>query len=64
MDSRRKAYSDKTGKQLNTLNNYAGTLLHECAHAISDASDVSRDFEEELTNIIGCVVDKVINNRV
>lgn len=51
-------------EQLNTLNNYAGTLLHECAHAISDASDVSRDFEEELTNIIGCVVDKVINNRV
>lgn len=24
--------------QLNELNSYAGTLLHECAHAISGAS--------------------------
>lgn len=51
-------------EQLNTLNNYAGTLLHECAHAISGASDVSRDFEMELTNIIGCVANKVINDKV
>lgn len=48
-------------EQLRTLNNYAGTLLHECGHAISGATDVSRDFEGELTNIIGCIVNKIIH---
>lgn len=36
-----------------SLEMYAGTLLHECAHAISGADDVDRDFELELTDIIG-----------
>ena len=39
--------------QLKTLESYAGTLLHESAHATSGAGDVSREFELELTNIIG-----------
>lgn len=47
-------------KQLKSLEQYAGTLLHECAHAISGADDVSRDFELKLTEIIGIVSSKLI----
>jgi len=38
-----------------SLTIYAGTLLHEVAHAKSGASDVSREFENELTGIIGTI---------
>jgi len=41
--------------QLKDLKAYAGTLLHETSHALSGASDVSREFELELTNIIGII---------
>lgn len=41
--------------QLKSLKLYSGTLLHEIAHAISGASDVSRDFENELTRIMGTI---------
>lgn len=47
-------------KQLKSLEQYAGTLLHECAHAISGADDVSRDFELKLTEIIEIVSSKLI----
>lgn len=47
-------------KQLKSLEQYAGTLLHECAHAISGADDVSHDFELKLTEIIGIVSSKLI----
>ena len=47
-------------KQLKSLEQYAGTLLHKCAHAISGADDVSRDFELKLTEIIGIVSSKLI----
>lgn len=40
---------------LKSLEKYAGTLLHEVAHVISDRSDVSRDFEAELTRFLGTV---------
>lgn len=39
--------------QLHNLEAYAGTLLHETAHAKSGAGDVSREFESELTNLLG-----------
>ena len=39
--------------QLKDLKSYAGTLLHEIAHATSGASDVSREFENELTSLLG-----------
>ena len=39
--------------QLKNIENYVGTLLHEVAHAVSGASDVSREFESELTNLLG-----------
>ena len=49
--------------QLSCITDYAGTLLHECAHAISDADDVPRDFENELTKIIGELASKIINKN-
>jgi hypothetical protein len=42
--------------QLNNLESFAGTFLHECAHAISGAPDVSLDFESCLTELLGKVV--------
>ena len=48
-------------KQLEELSKYAGTLLHECGHAISGAGDVTRDFEAELTNIIGVLTSKILS---
>lgn len=46
--------------QLKSIKDYSGTLLHECAHAISGAGDVSRDFESELTDIIGMISSKLV----
>ena len=46
--------------QLQSLYKYAGTLLHECCHAISGFGDVSRDFERELTTIIGVLASKAL----
>lgn len=47
-------------KQLQSLKSYAGTLVHECMHASSGADDVSRDFEEALTDIIGVIVQNIL----
>jgi hypothetical protein len=44
--------------QLANLASYAGTLLHEVAHARSGAPDVSRAFEGELSQLVGKVVRK------
>ena len=44
--------------QLKKIVLYAGTLLHETGHALSGAEDVSREFESELTNIIGKISAK------
>ena len=46
--------------QLSSLSKYAGTLLHECAHASSGARDVSSSFEQELTSTIGCLAEKLL----
>lgn len=50
-------------KQLRDLREYAGTLLHECAHAISGEGDVSRDFETELTKIIGDLASFMLSDQ-
>ena len=39
--------------QLKNIQSYAGTLLHETAHAISGASDISEEFETALRNNLG-----------
>lgn len=40
---------------LTSIEKYAGTLLHEVAHALSGADDVSREFESELTQMTGTI---------
>lgn len=40
---------------------FAGTLLHEIAHARTGHSDVSRDFEIALTEIIGRLANKLVS---
>ena len=40
---------------LETLGGFAGVLLHEAAHATSGRMDVTRDFEDELTRMLGSV---------
>lgn len=46
--------------ELHSMESYAGTLLHEAAHASSGANDSTRDFENELTNIIGKISAKCV----
>lgn len=50
-------------KMLNSVKDYAGTLIHEAIHAKSGVSDISRNFEHELTVAIGQVCEKALNNR-
>ena len=38
---------------LSSAEEYAGTLMHEAAHAASGAPDASREFEEALTRLLG-----------
>ncbi len=42
--------------QLQSLAAFAGTVLHELSHALSNAPDVSLEFEEQLTQELGGVV--------
>jgi len=41
--------------ELKALRAFAGTLLHEIAHARSGFDDVTRNFENELTDMLGVV---------
>ena len=47
--------------QLSALNNFAGVLLHELAHARTGFDDVTREFENELTSLLGVVAAAVAN---
>lgn len=46
--------------QLRSLKEYASTLLHEIAHARSGTSDISREFEDELTLLLGLISSNVL----
>jgi hypothetical protein len=46
--------------QLRSLKNYAATLLHEIAHALSGTSDVSAEFENILTMMLGQISSNII----
>jgi hypothetical protein len=46
--------------QLRELRAYAGTLLHETAHATSGASDVSEEFETGLTSLLGSITKNAL----
>lgn len=48
--------------ELKTLQTYAGVLLHEATHAITGTSDVSREFEDALTEIIGKIATQTVEN--
>jgi hypothetical protein len=39
--------------QLSSVSSFAGTLLHEIVHARTGFDDVTRDFENALTDVIG-----------
>lgn len=47
---------------LSNLARYAGTLLHEMTHAASGYGDVSREFERELTKLIGIISTKAMES--
>lgn len=48
--------------QLQSLSKFAGTVLHELAHALSRAPDMSLDFEQKLTEELGSVVARSIES--
>ena len=45
--------------QLASHQSYAGTLLHEAAHAASGATDATRAFESQLTNYLGILASSL-----
>lgn len=49
--------------QLRSLPTFAGVLLHEVAHARSGYGDVSRDFENELTDYLGLAAAATLEAR-
>jgi hypothetical protein len=49
--------------QLRTISDFAGTLLHEIAHARSGYGDVTRDFESELTKMLGMLAALYFNSK-
>ena len=50
-------------KMLNSIKDYAATLIHEAIHAKSGMGDISRNFERELTVAIGQVCEKALSNK-
>ncbi|SMF93903.1 Histidine kinase-, DNA gyrase B-, and HSP90-like ATPase [Methylomagnum ishizawai] len=47
-------------KNLKTISDYAGTLIHELVHAKTGHDDVTRPFENELTNVIGYICRQLL----
>jgi len=47
--------------QLEDLTSFAGTLIHETAHALSNASDITIEFENELTYLLGKLTNNMLN---
>jgi len=50
-------------KQLRSLSEYSGTLIHEIIHAKTGLGDVSREFETELTKAIGIACNAALKNE-
>lgn len=49
--------------QLSSVENYAGTLIHELIHAKFGVEDVTRDFEVKLTQYIGKLCAMIVKNK-
>ncbi|MBX3630272.1 MAG: ATP-binding protein [Nitrosomonas sp.] len=47
-------------KNLKTISNYSGTLIHELVHAKTGYGDVTRSFENGLTNAIGHICKQLL----
>ncbi len=47
-------------KTLKSISDYSGTLIHELIHAKTGNHDVTREFEESLTEIIGVLCKKLL----
>jgi hypothetical protein len=45
---------------LSSIENFAGTLMHELSHASSGAADITRDFENELSRYLGIVAARLL----
>jgi len=43
--------------QLQSISRFAGTLLHECVHALSGADDETLEFESSLTEALGTLAE-------
>lgn len=50
-------------KCLKTMPDYAGTLIHELIHAKTDNDDITREFENSLTEIIGVICNKLLEKN-
>ncbi|MEN9374486.1 MAG: hypothetical protein RIR79_2038 [Pseudomonadota bacterium] len=50
-------------KSLKTISGYSGTLIHELIHAKTGCDDVTRSFENELTNVIGHICSQLLDNN-
>jgi hypothetical protein len=48
---------------LKTLKSFSGTLVHEIIHAKTGLPDVNRDFETELTNMIGKTLSNILKDK-
>ncbi len=49
--------------QLGSLTTFAATLLHEVAHARSGSSDISSEFEDQLTDFLGQAAAAAVSAR-
>lgn len=49
--------------QLQKVESYAGTLLHEITHAITGTDDETMEFENQLTDNLGKLATMVLGNR-
>ncbi len=46
---------------LNSAEMFLGVLLHEIAHAKTEAYDITKEFEDELTNLLGYISSALLN---
>jgi hypothetical protein len=50
--------------QLRSLDAFAGVLLHEVAHSRTGYDDITREFENELTRLLGVVARRQSPRRL
>lgn len=50
-------------ENLKSISKYAGVLIHECVHAMTETSDVTREFENNLTVVIGYIVEQFFKDN-